>query len=387
MKIKEIYRSKKSYLTSLIWGISALPIFISIGGNKNISFNRTYASSQVEDYLITLPISLIMLLFLWVVNLKYKLVLILSLVVIYVFSLLIIFSPDRIKYINILIFWISFCLFYIWLNRVSIKNIEFGLYKVTPIILIFFQIIVLITNLIFKNTYTHLIEGYFSIYNYEQYYSFAVLMGLVIIQNRYKILSYTVPYYAIGLMGAYHSENRSAEIIFYIYPVILLFLFYIKELKIWNRLLIYSIFTNCMIIILLPLIIGVSIIASGEISGYEILGGRGSAYVQFLENFNILGLIFPTVMISEFNRDPHSLFFQYLLFMGFPLSICIISLLAIILVRMPVVVGFWLSIIIGASASINESLSHPYLAILFSITIASYIKLNKHYSVSLMEKN
>lgn len=347
--------------------IIATPLFIVIGPVVGFSLMK----AEHVGVGIAIPLSLVLLVFLILSTLYNSKLLMLMIFISLHLALVYI---KELNYLSLSV-WVYFVAFFAFkqLFKYNIKDYKKIIMTSFIFSLYVMQFSLIVSDMIFGLSYKSFFTNEFYAYNYLQYFSISISLGLAVLVNIVKNKFYIFNYFLVGLIGAVHSENTTGFIL--ILSIILIhYLFFNK--RIGKSL--DSVFVP--ILIALPII--VPLIVVGYVGLYSIdqsqaeliMNGRGFIWSQYanLINFNnfFLGDV-PSLAGAMNVASIHNLFFYYILtftpFVGIVLYFLLVKSVVEIYDKKTRLYVLMTLMVAGINL---ELITHPFFSIQLAFVVA-----------------
>lgn len=245
----------------------------------------------------------------------------------------------------------------------SYKQLQKLSFLVSNLILAF-QIIILINSHLYLKLGS--IFDVIYVYNYEQYFSFGVIVGFLLSYIFLKNILLTSFYYIVAILGALDSINISAMVFLAIFPFLCIFRLLLKSSKpskFFKSLL-------CLFPVISTLVTPLYFFFFTNSTGDDALGGRADTFTAHFNNFVIADLLMPKVLSSSNIRDPHNTFLTLGITFGYPLALLLLSSIAIYIGKTRLQDLLFISPLFSIAFSLNEPLQHSYTAWLFALLLS-----------------
>jgi hypothetical protein len=342
----------------------ALPLFISVQSSGSIVLDRQAFGYESRTFLASFSIGIIAFIFFCALAILKKnsscvLLISISLAV----GLLSFLLTKRIQTVFALQFWILLLAFKMLFSDYSYKQLVRLSVLVSSIILAF-QLIILINSYLY-----HELGSIFEViyaYNYEQYFSFGVIVGFLLNYIFVGNILFSSFYYLVAILGAVDSANISATVFLAIFPFLCIFghlLKSSKQSKFFKSFL--SLFP-----VIITLVVPLYFFFFTNSTGDDALGGRADTFTAHFNNFAIDDLLMPKVFSSSNIRDPHNTFLTLGITFGYPLAFLLLSSIVIYISKTRIQELLFISPLFAIAFSLNEPLQHSYTAWLFALLLS-----------------
>jgi hypothetical protein len=354
--------------------IICIPIFF-VGG---LNFDISLIDASDEIFGLVFPLSLIILFIIIILNILNKTLLLI--ITFILFHACIIYVME-LNYINLNV-WLYFIAYIAFdsLYKNYTKEEKLNLIMRCALTLYLIQLAILISNIVFGLSYKILLVDALYVYNYEQYFSISMAIGLAglagISKNKYQTLNFSL----VAFWGALHSNNSTAATLIFI----IIFSRYFFDIKKIEKNLRAIIFLLVPIIpIVIPFIMGLMVnelsISSNEAE--LILNGRGAIWSDYINLINFENAFNPNhfsrIVESMGIASVHNIFLYYFFtltpFLGGAIYIfLILNILKIFEIR----TRFFILLIVCLAGLNLELITHPFFAIHLAL-VAALFKLNE----------
>lgn len=353
----------------------ATPVFISIGTDLSLSTSRMPAQFEDRTFIATFSTGIFsMVYFSKMIKNKLNSKILLVILISFLTGILGAALASRPQALLTLQFWIFLFAVSKYLENFKYDEIRSMSLNISYILFIF-QLAALVNGL--TGNFATVVQDFIVIYNYEQYYSYAVILGLYIAAYFKLNKIFLMLYYIIALLGSIDSENISATYLIIMLPVIMIIQLLIRGYKFSDGFkFILSLF-SALIVIILPLYYVFIYNFYPAIFNEEELGGRAGVYLSYLNNFNPLDLILPKMYLMPIERDPHNTFLNLAYAYSYFGAIILIYSLFKILKKLNLQELIFFAPFIAVTLTLNEPLQHQYTAYLFAMFMAIMLRLNR----------
>lgn len=351
--------------------LAVLPIFASLESSGLPVFDRQPFGYESRTFLVTFWIGIFSFSYFCILSLFSKkssiLLIVLTSLVVGCTSFLL---TKRIQPLFSLQFWILLIAFKDVFAVRSYKYLKKLSLTVSTIIFI-------IQVLILYNSFTYLKLGsvfeIVYIYNYEQYFAFAVIVGLILVSTFCKNKLILLLYFLVAVLSAIDSVNYSAQIFLIIFPFAWMLTMLLRRSKVSKSFKLVCSSFPFMATICVPIYFELLSIFNINIEK-EVLGGRGFTFTRHLQNFDIVDFFVPKVFYTYNIPDPHNTFFTLGIAFGYIFGLILLGSISLYIYKLNFQHILMVSPLFSIAFSINEPLQHSYTAGLFALLLSILIR-------------
>jgi hypothetical protein len=352
----------------------ALPIFISFKDGGIPVFDRGPFGTNDDVYSATFSIGIFSLIYFSFVSIFKKNNNPLALLMI---SLLIgivgYFTSGRPQAILVFQFFILLIIIPRILKNYNYNEIKDLCLNISFLLLIF-QISALLNGLM--GYYSAIIPKIILIYNYEQYFSYSLLIGLYFVTYFGKSKLYTFLYYLIAHAGAVDAQNASATFLLIIFPMIRLLQTIFINKKVGLNIRFLTIFLSMVSVVGLPFCVLIINVLLPDLYDDEMIGGRGNSYSQHFSDFNFMFLIIPKMIYVQNLRDPHNTYLTFGVTLGYIAAILLMALIVKYVSSLNFHHILFVAPFFAITFALTEPLQHQYTAGLFALFLSVLLRLS-----------
>lgn len=270
-------------------------------------------------------------------------------------------------------FWIFLYMIKSLINKHSHENLKEFCLNISLTFFIF-QLTALINS--YFGEFSAIVPGHVIIYNYEQYYSFGVIIGLYFVSHfGLNILGVNI-YYLVSLLGAIDAENFSAIYLLIFYPIIRVAQYFFKKYKFsFNIRLLYSSIIF-FIVAGIPFFVLILNVYFPLNYNPEMLGGRGAVFMDHFSKFDFISLIVPKVFYEETSRDPHNTYLNFAITFGYFTAAILLVNIVFHIKSLSFRHAIFVVPFFSVTLALTEPLQHQYTAGLLALFVALLSRLS-----------
>jgi hypothetical protein len=361
---------------NFLFYLIVIPVFISLTGQLTPVLDRVAMDFDERIFFFSFSVGFISFIYFSLISLIRgnfeALLIILISVIIGFFGYL---QSQKPQYVLTLQFWVLMSIFPSILKKYSYVDLRHLAINVCYIIFLF-QSLSIINGL--SGNYAAIIPDFAYIYNYDQYFSFAVLVGLYFSVHFRANKVFIIIYYFVAFLGAFDSENISAMYFIVIFPLILMIRFVFANFYIARDIKFLISLVSVFIIVSIPFFIN---FFSSSFFDQDSLGGRGSSYFQHLKEFDLTSLFIPKIFYANIPHDPHNTYLTLGVSLGYlialiPMYTIVLHLKSLKFSHLAFVAPF-----VTITFSLTEPLQHQYTANLFALMFCVLLRASEFESI------
>ncbi len=352
----------------------ALPIFMSFGSDLIPVFDRGPFGFSDDSYIATFSVGIFSFVYFSISSLFSGNIKTLALISIsMLLGLIGYITAGRPQAVLVFQFFILLIIFRDIFFNFSYCEIRKMCLNISALLLIF-QISAIFNGL--SGDFSAVIPGAVLIYNYEQYFSYGILLGLYFVAYFGKSKFYTFMYYLVAIVGAIDAENISATYFLAIFPFIRLFQFLFKKKFFGSDVRLLMVALSMLIVIGLPIyVLFINIFYPGFYDG-EIVGGRGDSYTNHFRDFDILSLFVPKMFYIQNIRDPHNTYLTFGVTTGYFVALLLMGWIVACMRSLSFYHILFVAPFFAITFSLTEPLQHQYTAGLFALSLSVLLRVS-----------
>ena len=348
-------------IKNIIPFVISIPLFYIIGGD----FNITLIGQEDQLFGVVFPISLVLLCLMIPICINNKKILLLLFAVFIHFGIIYGMALNYL-HLNVWLYFLAYLTFRsLFLFETKERSSKIIIISIVTLYVVQFSL--LIGDTILELEFKSLLTNTFKVYNYEQYFSISMALGLAIFvgisENKYNILNFAL----VAFMGAIHSGNSSAIVII----ITILFCHYFVDIKKFEKIPRAMIFLFLIIFpVLTPFVLQIIFILlnihQDEVE--LILNGRGAIWAEYYKLITIENLFYNDSFAKEVDSrslpSVHNIFLYYIFTLN-PFIGSIFYLLLIMSINKihDLQIRFYVLLVICLAGTNLELITHPYFAI------------------------
>lgn len=352
----------------------ALPIFMSFGNGLIPVFDRGPFGFSEESYIATFSVGIFSFVYFSVSSLfrgNIKTLALLSLSML--LGLVGYATAGRPQAVLVFQFFILLIIFGDILFNYSYCELKKICLTISAFLLII-QISAILNGL--SGEFSAVIPGAVLIYNYEQYFSYGILLGLYFVAYFGKSKFYTFFYYLIAIFGAIDAENISVTYFLALFPFIRLFQFIFEKKFFGSDVKLLTVALSMLFVIGLPVyVLVINIFFPGLYDG-EMIGGRGDSYTNHFTDFDMLSLFVPKMFYVQNIRDPHNTYLTFGVTTGYFVALFLMGWIVAYMRSLNFYHILFVAPFFALTFSLTEPLQHQYTAGLFALSLSVLLRVS-----------